>query len=62
VQRQPSRASNSTRVVAPTEIAAPAMVGFDETVMRPARRRRRRLVTAAVDLTTGRILDIFDGP
>lgn len=61
MQRQPSRASNSTRVVAPTEIAAPAMVGFDETVMRPAR-RRRRLVTAAVDLTTGRILDIFDGP
>jgi transposase len=50
------------RVVAPADMAAPAMIGFDETVMCPARRRRRRrLVTAAVDLTTGRILDIFDG-
>jgi transposase len=51
-----------SRVVAPAEMPAPAMIGFDETVMCPARRRRRRrLVTAAVDLTTGRILDIFDG-
>jgi transposase len=52
----------AARVVAPAELAAPAMIGFDETVMCPARRRRRRrLVTAAVDLVTGRILDIFDG-
>jgi transposase len=37
-------------------------VGFDETVMSPARlRRRRRFVTAAVDLDSGEILDVFDG-
>jgi transposase len=39
-----------------------AMVGFDETVMQPAhRRRRRRLVTAVVDVTSGQILDVFEG-
>lgn len=38
------------------------MVGFDETVMQPAhRRRRRRFVTAVVDVGTGQILDIFEG-
>jgi transposase len=38
------------------------MVGFDETVMQPAhRRRRRRLVTAVVDVATGQILDVFEG-
>jgi transposase len=38
------------------------MVGFDETVMQPAgRRRRRRLVTAVVDVASGQILDIFEG-
>lgn len=37
-------------------------VGFDETVMSPARLgRRRRFVTAAVDLTDGVIIDVFDG-
>ena len=38
------------------------MVGFDETVMQPAhRRRRRRFVTAVVDIATGQILDVFEG-
>lgn len=39
-----------------------AMVGFDETVMQPAhRRRRRRFVTAVVDVATGQLIDIFEG-
>ncbi|MBW3628409.1 MAG: transposase, partial [Gemmatimonadetes bacterium] len=39
-----------------------AMVGFDETVMQPAhRRRRRRFVTAVVDVATGQLLDVFEG-
>jgi transposase len=39
-----------------------AMVGFDETVMQPAsRRRRRRFITAVVDVATGQILDVFEG-
>jgi transposase len=39
-----------------------AMVGFDETVMQPAsRRRRRRFVTAVVDVASGQILDVFEG-
>ena len=39
-----------------------AMVGFDETVMQPAhRRRRRRFVTAVVDVGTGQLLDVFEG-
>ena len=39
-----------------------AQVGFDETVMSPAKRhRRRRFITAAVDVTTGRIVDVFEG-
>ncbi len=38
------------------------MVGVDETVMQPAhRRRRRRFVTAVVDVTTSQILDVFEG-
>ncbi len=37
------------------------MVGFDETVMQPAqRRRRRRFVTAVVDVGTGQLLDVFE--
>ena len=37
-------------------------IGFDETVMSPAKRhRRRRFITSAVDLTTGRVIDVFDG-
>jgi hypothetical protein len=39
-----------------------SMVGFDETVMQPAhRRRRRRFVTAVVDVATGQLLDVFEG-
>jgi Transposase len=37
------------------------MVGFDETVMQPARRRRRRrLVIAVVHVSCGQILDVFE--
>jgi transposase len=46
----------------PDRVGPTAMVGFDETVMQPAhRRRRRRFVTAVVDVGTGQILDIFEG-
>lgn len=39
-----------------------AKLGFDETVMASAsRRRRRRFITAAVDAGTGRIVDVFEG-
>lgn len=50
------------RVEDPHRVGATPMVGFDETVMQPAaRRRRRRFVTAVVDVTTGQILDVFEG-
>ena len=46
----------------PARVGPTAMVGFDETVMQPAhRRRRRRFVTAVVDVGTGQILDVFEG-
>jgi transposase len=52
----------SERVEDPARVGPTAMVGFDETVMQPARRRRRRrFVTAAVDVATGQVLDIFEG-
>ncbi len=39
-----------------------AELGFGETVMASApRRRRRRFVTAAVDADTGRVVDVFEG-
>ena len=39
-----------------------AMVGFDETVMSPSSRRRRRwFITAVVDVTSSQILDVFEG-
>ncbi len=39
-----------------------AELGFDETVMASAsRRRRRRFITAAVDADTGRVVDVFEG-
>ena len=45
------------RVTGPGRVGATAMVGFDETVMAPAhRRRRRRFVTAVVDVGSGQIL------
>jgi transposase len=50
------------RVEDPERVGRTAMVGFDETVMQPAhRRRRRRLVTAVVDVMSGQILDVFEG-
>jgi transposase len=49
-------------VEGPSRVGPTAMVGFDETVMQPAhRRRRRRFVTAVVDVGTGQILDVFEG-
>ena len=46
----------------PDRVGQVARLGFDETVMASAsRRRRRRFVTAAVDASTGQIIDIFDG-
>ena len=52
----------AARVDAPDRVAPTAMVGFDETVMAPAhRRRRRRFITAVVDVATGQILDVFEG-
>lgn len=46
----------------PDRVGPVEMVGFDETVMSPARRRRRRrFITAVVAVTGGQILDIFEG-
>ena len=50
------------RVADAGRVGAVEMVGFDETVMQPAhRRRRRRFITAVVDVATGQILDVFEG-
>lgn len=50
------------RVDDPDRVGPVAMIGFDETVMQPAhRRRRRRFVTAVVDVETSQILDVFEG-
>lgn len=50
------------RIGSVERVGATTMVGFDETVMQPARRRRRRrFVTAVVDVTSGQILDVFEG-
>ena len=38
-----------------------AKLGFDETVMASASRRRRRFITAAVDADIGRVVDVFEG-
>ena len=57
VQREATK-----RVESPDRVGPVEMVGFDETVMQPAhRRRRRRFVTAVVDVATGQILDVFEG-
>ena len=46
----------------PDRVGPTERVGFDETVMASAaRRRRRRFITAAVDASTGQIVDVFDG-
>ncbi|MDQ6798360.1 MAG: ISL3 family transposase [Actinomycetota bacterium] len=50
------------RVDDPARVRPASMVGFDETVMSPAsRRRRRRFVTAVVDVGSGQLLDVFEG-
>jgi transposase len=50
------------RIDDPDRIGPTEQVGFDETVMQPAhRRRRRRFITAVVDIATGQILDVFEG-
>ena len=50
------------RVDAPGRVGQVAQIGFDETVMSPAKRlRRRRFVSSAVDVQTGQIIDVFDG-
>ena len=50
------------RVDDPDRVGPTAMVGFDETVMQPSsRRRRRRFITAVVDVDNGQILDVFEG-
>ena len=52
----------AARVEDPERVGPTTMVGFDETVMQPARRRRRRrFVTAVVDVGTGQVLDVFEG-
>lgn len=46
----------------PERVPPPEQVGFDETVMQPAhRRRRRRFITAVVNVCTGQIIDVFEG-
>ena len=51
-----------TLVDDPARVGPVRMVGFDETVMSPSsRRRRRRFVTAVVDVATSQILDVFEG-
>ena len=46
----------------PDRVGPTTRLGFDETVMASAaRRRRRRFITAAVDASTGQIVDVFDG-
>ena len=53
----------AVRVDDPARVGPVEMVGFDETVIRPAhRRRRRRFITAVVDVATGQILDVVRGP
>ena len=54
--------AGTARVDDPDRVGETPMVGFDETVMQPAhRRRRRRFVTAVVDVTSGQIIDVFEG-
>ena len=46
----------------PRRIGPVAKLGFDETVMASAsRRRRRRFITAATDAGTGQVVDVFEG-
>lgn len=46
----------------PERVSETAMVVFDETVMQPAhRRRRRRFVAAVIGVATGQMIDVFEG-
>jgi transposase len=46
----------------PGRVGITAQVGFDETVMSPARHlQRRRFITATVDVQSGQIIDVFNG-
>jgi transposase len=50
------------RVDDPDRVGPCEQIGFDETVFTHARRgRRRTFVTAAVDTSTGQIIDVFEG-
>ena len=54
------RRRNASRT--PDRVGETPMAGFDETVMQPAhRRRRRRFITAVVDVVSGQIIDMFEG-
>ena len=56
------RAAGAAVIDDDERVGQAAMVGFDETVMQPAhRQRRRRFVTAVVDVATSQILDVFEG-
>jgi transposase len=49
-------------VDAPDRVGVTPQIGFDETVMQPAaRRRRRRFITSVVDIFTSQIIDVFEG-
>ncbi len=55
-------AASAEQAAAGGGVGPVAKLGFDETVMASAsRRRRRRFITAAVDADTGRIVDVFEG-
>jgi transposase len=46
----------------PDRVGVTSQVGFDETVMSPARHlQRRRFITATVDVQSGQIIDVFNG-
>ena len=46
----------------PLRVGVTVQVGFDETVMSPARHlARRRFITATVDVQSGQIIDVFNG-
>ncbi|WP_420433461.1 ISL3 family transposase [Candidatus Poriferisocius sp.] len=55
-------AASAERAAGGGRVGPVAKLGFDETVMASAsRRRRRRFITAAVDADTGRVVDVFEG-
>ncbi len=54
-------AASAEQAAAGGGVGPVAKLGFDETVMASASRRRRRFITAAVDADTGRVVDVFEG-